>query len=160
MTNRSQALAGRIEQGANALADFAETLSDTEWQALVPSDDRTVGVLVHHVADVYPLEIDLAEGMAAGKPIAGVGWDAVAQMNAQHARDNTQIGKHEAIALLRHNGRAAADRVRKLSDEQLDRAVTVSLNADAPLTVQFFIEDHALRHSFHHLANIRAALKR
>jgi hypothetical protein len=34
----------------------------------------------------------------------------------------------------------------------------VSLNADAPLTTQFFIEDHALRHSFHHLARIRAAL--
>ena len=160
MANRSQALAGRIEQGANALADFAETLSDAEWQAFVPSDGRTAGVLVHHVADVYPLEIDLAESMAAGKPIAGVGWDAVAQMNAQHARDHTHIGKHEAIALLRHNGKAAADRVRKLTDEQLDRAVTVSLNADAPLTVQFFIEDHALRHSFHHLANIRAALKR
>jgi hypothetical protein len=39
-----------------------------------------------------------------------------------------------------------------------DRAATVSLNADATLTAQFFIEDHALRHSFHHLASIQAAL--
>jgi hypothetical protein len=36
----------------------------------------------------------------------------------------------------------------------------VSLNADAPLTAQFFIEDHALRHSFQHLASIRSALGR
>jgi hypothetical protein len=35
----------------------------------------------------------------------------------------------------------------------------VSLNADAPLTCQFFIEDHALRHSYHHLARIRATLE-
>jgi hypothetical protein len=34
----------------------------------------------------------------------------------------------------------------------------VSLNADAPLTCQFFLEDHAVRHSYHHLAKIRAAL--
>jgi hypothetical protein len=27
-----------------------------------------------------------------------------------------------------------------------------------PLTCQFFLEDHAVRHSYHHLAGIRAAL--
>jgi len=50
--------------------------------------------------------------------------------------------------------------VRAMSDEELDRANKVSLNGDAPLTTQFFIEDHALRHSWHHLAKIRAALRR
>jgi hypothetical protein len=35
----------------------------------------------------------------------------------------------------------------------------VSLNADAPLTCQFFLEDHAVRHSYHHCARIRAALE-
>ena len=44
------------------------------------------------------------------------------------------------------------------SDEELDRAAAVSLNAGAPLTCQFFLEDHAVRHSYHHLARIRAAL--
>jgi len=34
----------------------------------------------------------------------------------------------------------------------------VSLNADAPLTCQFMLEDHAVRHSYHHLAAIRRAL--
>ena len=41
---------------------------------------------------------------------------------------------------------------------QLDRAGAVSLNAGAPLTTQFFIEDHPLRHSWHHLARIRNAV--
>ena len=160
MCKRANALADRIEQGAQALADFAESLSDAEWQTLVPNDQRTVGVLLHHVASLYPLEIDLARDIASGKPIAGVGRDAVAQMNAQHAREHAAVGKYEAIALLRRNSKVAADRVRQFSDEELDAAATVSLNADAPLTAQFFIEDHALRHSFHHLANIRATLKR
>jgi len=33
------------------------------------------------------------------------------------------------------------------------------LNADAPLTTQFVLEDHAVRHSYHHLARIKAALQ-
>lgn len=159
MSRRSHALAERIEQGANALAGFAEGLSEAAWQARLPGDGRTVGVVVHHVASVYPLEIDLARTIASGKPIAGVTWDDVAKMNAQHAREHTGIGKPEALELLRRNSKAAADAVRALTDEELDRAAPVSLNGDAPLTAQFFIEDHALRHSFHHLARIRAALK-
>ena len=37
---------------------------------------------------------------------------------------------------------------------------SLGLNADAPLTCQFMLEDHAIRHSYHHLAAIRGALKR
>ena len=45
-----------------------------------------------------------------------------------------------------------------MSDEELDRAAPISLNADAPLTTQFMLEDHAVRHAYHHLAKIKAAL--
>jgi hypothetical protein len=160
MSKRANALAARIEQGAAALAAFAENLSDAEWQTLVPGEDRTVGVLIHHVASVYPLEVDLARQLAEGTPIAGVTWDAVAQMNAQHAHDHATASKGETLERLKLNSRVAADRVRAFTDEELDRAATVSLNSDAPLTAQFFIEDHALRHSFHHLAAIKATLNR
>jgi hypothetical protein len=44
-------------------------------------------------------------------------------------------------------------------DEDLDQAAPVSLNSNAPLTCQFVLEDHAVRHSYHHLARIRAALR-
>lgn len=158
MSKRSNALAERIEQGAEALATFAEGLSDAEWQTVIPNDQRMVSVLVHHVASVYSLEVDLARQMASGKPIDGVTWDAIAQMNAQHAQEHPTVNQQETIQMLRDNSKSAADRVREFTDEELDNAVTVSLNGDAPLTAQFFIEDHALRHSFHHLANIQTAL--
>ena len=158
MGKRTEALADRIEQGARALATFAEGLSDAQWRQVVPPDGRTVGVIIHHVASIYPLEIQLASTLAEGKPITGVTWTAVAELNAGHAKDNAGVSKQDALALLRKNSTAAADAVRAMSDEVLDRAAPVSLNADAPLTTQFFIEDHALRHSFHHLAKLRAAL--
>jgi hypothetical protein len=157
-SRRANALAERLEQGANALAALARALTDTQWQTPVPGDGRTAGVIVHHVATMYPLEIELAQALAAGNPIAGVTWAAVHDINAKHAAVHEAVTKEEAVDLLRRNSAAAATAIRALSDEQLDRAAPVSLNADAPLTCQFFLEDHAVRHSYHHVARIRAAL--
>jgi len=92
--------------------------------------------------------------------VAGVTWDAVHEINARHAREHDAVTKGAALDLLQRNSTAAAAAIRALSDEQLDQAAAVSLNSDAPLTCQFMLEDHAVRHSYHHLARIRAALKR
>jgi hypothetical protein len=157
-SRRANALAERLEQGARTLEAVATGLTDTQWQTRVPKDGRTIGVLVHHVATMYPLEIQLAQALAARKPITGVTWDVVHELNAKHATANGAVTKASAIDLLRGNSAAAAAAIRALSDEELDSAETVSLNADAPLTCQFFLEDHAVRHSYHHLARIRATL--
>jgi len=114
--------------------------------------------VVHHVASVYPIEIHLASLLAAGQPITAVTWDAVASMNHDHSREHDGITKEAALALLAANSAAAAAAIRAFTDEELDRAAPVSLNSDAALTCQFMLEDHAVRHSYHHLARIRAAL--
>lgn len=158
MSIRANALARRLEQGARALASLARSLSDAEWQTRIPGDGRKVGVVVHHVASMYPLEIQLAQTLAAGQPVTGVAWVDVDAINAEHASTNEDVSKDAALELLERNSAAAAAAIRTLSDEELDRAATVSLNANAPLTCQFMLEDHAVRHSYHHLARIRAAL--
>jgi hypothetical protein len=155
---RSRQLADRLETGARALIDFARPLSEEQWRTKVPGDGRPVGVIVHHVATVYPLEIQLAQMAAAGTPIVGVTWAAVHEMNAAHAEEHSRITKEEAIALLAGNSAAAAEAIRGLSERDLDNAAPVSLYANATLTCQFVLEDHAVRHSYHHLAALRAAL--
>jgi hypothetical protein len=160
MSQRSNALAGRLQQGAQALAELAGSLTEAEWVTPLPGDGRTVGVVVHHVATMYALEILLAHTLAAGRPVTGVTWAGVHQINADHAKEYRGVTKEAALDLLRFRSAAAAAAIRALSDEQLDRAAPVSLNADAPLTCQFMLEDHAVRHSYHHLAGIRAALGR
>ena len=157
-TNRSEALAARLEAGAQALATFAAGLSEAKWQMRVPKDGRKIGVVVHHVASVYPIEIQLAQLLAAGKPITEVTSDGIDAMNADHARENDGVTKEAALDLLARNSAAAAAAIRALTDVELDRAAPVSLNSDAPLTCQFMLEDHAVRHSYHHLARIRAAV--
>jgi hypothetical protein len=59
---------------------------------------------------------------------------------------------------LRKNSKEAADAVRDLNDDELDRAAPFSLSFGAPMTAQFVLEDHAVRHSWHHLARLRKAL--
>ncbi len=161
MSRRAESLAGRIEEGAAGLAVFAEGLSETEWRTPASSSDRrSIGVIVHHVASVYPIEIELAQAIASGKAITDVTWDVVAQLNATHARDQAEVTKAAALELLRRNSREAAAAVRAFTDDELDRAAPFSLSFGAPVTAQFVIEDHALRHSWYHLARIRTAVGR
>ena len=163
MGRRSESLADRIEEGAAKLAAFAEGLSEAEWRTPMSGsgkDRRSVGVIVHHVASVYPIEIDLARTIASGKAVTDVTWEVVAELNAKHAHDQAGIPKAAALELLRRNSREAAAAVRAFTDDELDRAAPFSLSFGAPVTAQFVIEDHALRHSWHHLARIRTALGR
>ena len=53
----------------------------------------------------------------------------------------------------------AAAAIRAFTDEQLAAAGTNSLYADAPLTCQHMLEDHAVRHCYHHLAKVQGAVK-
>jgi hypothetical protein len=158
---RAELLADRIEEGAAGLAAFAEGLSEEEWRTPVSgSDRRPVGVIVHHVASVYPIEIDLARAIARGNAVTDVTWEVVAELNGRHAQENAEVTKAGAIDLLRRNSREAAAAVRAFRDDELDQAAPFSLSFGAPVTAQFVIEDHVLRHSWHHLMRIRAALGR
>src|SRR6187200_1851579 len=103
MSQRSNALATRLEEGAAALEKFARDLTDEQWQARLPKDGRKFGVLVHHVANMYPIEIQLAQALAAGQPVIGVTWDVVAELNARHAAEFAGVTRDEAIEALRLN---------------------------------------------------------
>ena len=159
MSKRSYELARRLELGAVALEAFASSLTEFEWQSRIPHDGRKIGVVVHHVASVYPLEIELAQTVAKGEAVEGLTMDFINKMNAEHAKKFDGVTKEETIELLKQNSVAAATAIRAFSDEELDQAVPVSLYANALLTCQFVLEDHAVRHSFHHLGRIRAALQ-
>jgi SAM-dependent methyltransferase len=159
--SRANSLADRIEQGAAALAGFVAGLSEDDWSKPVSAtDNRSVGTTVHHVATVYPIEIQLAQMISEGKAVTDVTWQAVAELNRKHAEEHSSFRKADTLDLLRRSSREAAAAVRSFTDEQLDRAAPFSLSFGAPVTAQFVIEDHALRHSWHHLARIKSAVEK
>jgi hypothetical protein len=87
-----------------------------------------------------------------------VTWDVVTDLNANHAKDVANTSKADTIALLKKNSADAAAAVRTFTDEQLDTAAPFGLAYGAPVTAQFVIEDHPVRHSWHHLFRIKSAL--
>jgi len=155
MSTRTEALARRLEDGARALAEFAGGLTDAQWQMQVPGDGRKVGVVIHHVASMYPIEIELAQQLGEGRAVVGVTWNDVHAINAAHAAQYDAVTQMETIELLERNAATAAEAIRRMSDVQLDNAAPLSLNDDVVLTCQFLLEDHAVRHSYHHLAILR-----
>ncbi len=158
MTDRAKALAARIQQGAAELVAFADTLTADQWRTVVPRDGRSVGTIIHHVGYQYPIEMGVVRAALVGAPITDVTWGVVDQINADHAKANPAPTKGEALTLIVSNSAAAADEVRSLTDADLATAVPFSLSFGAPMTVQFVIEDHPVRHPWHHIARIKEAL--
>jgi DinB superfamily len=156
---RRAPLAG-THTAARALIEVATGLTDAEWQTLVPHDGRKIGVVIHHVGNMYPLEMQVAQLVAGGTPVAGLTMANVDEINAGHAKEHDTVTKDAAIEFVRRNSAAAAAAIRAFTDAELDRAVPNSFYGDAPLTCQFWLEDHPVRHSYHHTAKIRAALQR
>ncbi len=127
LNKRANALADRLIKGAKTLTSFTKGLSDTEWNKPVIGDGRTIGVVVHHVASVYPIEVELAQTLGKGNPITKVTKEVIDKMNAEHAIENNQVDKQMTLDLLRTNSENAAKAVREFMDEELDKSASVSL---------------------------------
>ena len=158
MGARAEALARRVEQGAEDLIAAVEGLSDAQWSTPCGDEQRTVGVLVHHVGTMYPIEADVVNTLVRDGQMLDLKWEAVHGINRDHATGNVDVDKATAISLVRQNVGVAAEAVRALSDEQLDQIAPNGLHWGAPLTVQFFIEHHPIAHPYIHLESIQAAL--
>jgi len=68
-------------------------------------------------------------------------------LNRIHAQENAEVPRTAALELLLRNSHEAASAVCAFTDDELDQAAPFSLSFGAPVTAQFVIEDHALRHS-------------
>ena len=156
LSSRAKALADRVARGAENIAAYAEKLTEDQWATTITPDWRKAGVIVHHVGSMYPLEVEIARKLGAGESITGVTWGVIAEINAKHALENAGVSKTDAIELVRKNGRDAAAAIAQFTDEMLDSGGTISLYGNPPLTCQFWIEDHPLRHAWHHVARMRA----
>lgn len=111
MNSGAEILARRIEQGAEELAAYVAGLTEEEWRKPV-RDGRSLGVVVHHVASVYPVEMRLAKAIATGKSVADIAWDAVNTVSAF-----ANVSKVETLQLLKQNTTSAAAAVREFGDD-------------------------------------------
>jgi uncharacterized damage-inducible protein DinB len=156
MSERAQALAEQFEQANNEAIAAIEGCSDEQWRRHIESEDRSVGVVMHHVAIAHPFIAEWVSAAARGQDV-DVEHSWVDEFNAQHAREQATCTKAETLDLLRRNGRAAARVVRDLDDSQLDSSSTV-ISGMPPMTAQQVIERILIDHVHDHLSTIQTAI--
>jgi hypothetical protein len=158
MSERAAALADRFERAVDAFLDIVAGVSEEQWRTTCPTDDRTVGVLTHHVAAAMPFQLRVFRDIAAGRQPATLSHAQLAEINAQDADAWAGCTKTETLALLRSNAVAAADEVRHWNDEQLFRSGRYLDEIAEPWPVEQWLEHLLIGHIYEHAKAIQATV--
>ena len=160
MGSQAESLARSVEQANGELVSLLERCSDEQWRASCRAEAWPVGVTAHHVAGGHEALSNFVRLLASGQPLPPITSEMLDRMNAEHAEQYADCGRAETIELLRRNGEAAAETVRRLSDEQLDRSAPMTIMGGAPVSARQMIENVLIGHVREHATSIRAALDR
>jgi hypothetical protein len=119
-SERAAALADEFAAANDAAIALAESCSDSQWRTVVPGEEWTVGVVLHHVAEGHAQGARWLRSMAAGEGVADTG-DDIDRHNVTHAEQWSDVSAADTVALLRDNGQRTEAILRELTDEELDR---------------------------------------
>ncbi len=159
MGERSEALAKRYQQVTGELIDLVETLSPEEWKSICKGETWSVGVTAHHIAYDQAHIIEWFQAIANGRPLPPPALGGLDASTARHAAEYASCTKEETLELLRRDGEKAAQAVRELTDEQLDRQ-SPTTEGRPSLTAGGVVERILIGHVLGHGASIRAAIGR
>jgi uncharacterized damage-inducible protein DinB len=157
MSQRAASLADQFERINGALITAVESCSDADWRSGCQGEGWSVGVTAHHIALSYPAFQHFIEGIATGADLPPITMEMLHASNAQHAEEHANCTRDETLDLVRRNGRAVAETVRGLSDEQLDRAAPMALAGGSMISTQQMAE-FLIGHPTEHLASIQSAV--
>lgn len=154
---QAESYAARFETVNDEIAAHATACSDVQWRQPCANDGRSIGVVVHHVADVNQDFARIVEKLAEGETYTPqTSMAEVHEDNARHAQEHAAVGQQEALAKLRKHGDLVAEGLRGIGDEQLGRPAGVYGGHE--LTVAQVIEYVVIGHAAEHLASIRTTL--
>ncbi|HLN04793.1 MAG TPA: DinB family protein [Acidimicrobiales bacterium] len=153
---RADQYADALEAANEELISFADSCSEQQWRTLVPGENWSVGVLVHHCAVGHEVAASWLREMVESGVVAVTPEDLDAT-NASHAAQFADIDIAETVTLLRRNGESAASYLRTLTDEQLDREGEFGPAGGGMFRVDRFAGAFA-RHPLTHLGHARDAL--
>jgi uncharacterized damage-inducible protein DinB len=157
MSTRAQDLADRLLAASEEVIATVQNCSDEQWGATAKSDGRSVCVLAHHIATAHPFVAEWVVSVANGQPMS-VDMDAIHAANQQHAEQHASAGRQETIELLRSNAERAAELLRGISDENLDRTAPMAWLGGKEVSAAELAEMVVIGHVQGHLKDIRSAI--
>ena len=160
-TTRSAAYAAAFVAAQEEFIRLVESLSAEQWRrvgANFPArlndedEQRSVGVIAHHVALNTPWIMERIERMLEGRPLAQVDIRA---SNAQHATEQADVSKEEVLRLLREQTAPIAAAVLAIPDDQLDEPRDTPVG---PMSAAQRLERVLVGHITMHRGSILAAI--
>ena len=156
MSTRSEDLATKVEQSANALLAAVEASTPEQWAAPCSDGEWSQGFAAFHAAAAIAPIAQRVKEVADGQPFPKMTMDEIHAGNAAQAREHAGCSVAETVALIKGSAPAAAGMVRSLSDAQLDRKVQL-MDGMPETTVEMMIQLALIGHAAVHLATIRGA---
>ena len=157
MGARAEQLAKKFDESCGEFNKVVESLSDTDWKKVTSAEKWPIGVVAHHVAEGHANIGGLIHLVAKAQPMPGLTMDMINANNAKHAKEQANVTKADALAVLKANGEKASGLVRGLSDAELDRGASVLAGMPAVTAAQA-IEGILINHVHEHLGSIRATI--
>ena len=154
---QAQQLDAQVEAVNGAIVDVVASATPEQWLKVTGSENWTVGVVAHHVAEVqrfFAGALARLSGDEARPPaLRGVEVDA---NNARHAAEFAGVSKTETLNALSENGAALAEQVRGLNEEQFARVAVVFDGQD--MTAEQIVAFGVIAHFQQHLESLRQTL--
>lgn len=163
--SRAEDLASDLERAYSAFADYSAGLSAEQWRqtavnhpdlAAGQDERRPVGVVAHHLGETLPMFTERALALGRGDQLDPMAPAEIDAANDRHAAVNTAPDQAETVAMIRDNASRAAELIRELNDEQLDRPGQGPLSA---WTAERMIRRVVIGHVDMHEGSIRAAVE-
>ncbi len=151
-------LLAQVEEAAAATRAVIEKCSEEDWQTAVPEEERSVGVLLHHIAYAIPFVVEWACNLANGEGTPAISYDDIHGLNHQHATAQTDVDKATALTLLQTNAQAAQQQLGQLTDADLQVAATFPLIDGQVITTQQMVQWFLVNHAHNHLEAIHTTL--
>lgn len=156
--HKVMSLAAQVEAVGEMVARAAADCTPEQWQTTMLEENRTVGVVFDHIADVFPYVTDWAVTLGMGRDLPPVTRDSVNRHNDERAEKKVGVSKADTLALLRQNTSAAAGQLRSLTDEQLERKAPFKLIGGKEISGLQLVEWFLINHANNHLKEIEEAL--
>lgn len=152
-------LISQLEGATAATTAVIKKCSEADWQTVVSEEQRSVGVVCHHIAYAYPFVVDWACQLAGGEGVPPITYDDVHALNHQHAEAQVNVDRAATLALLEANTAVAKEKLGALSDADLQTSAPFPLIGGQPIKVQQMVQWFLINHAHNHLEAINQSLE-
>lgn len=157
----AEELAAELERAIAAINQELAAISDERWSSTITeAEGWTVGHTAHHIAEGYGQSLAwISAAATSGQPVV-VDAGSIGRVHAANARcleDHGVESQAETLALLHERAGRLVERVRTLSDAQLNAPMMIVMGEARQ--GRMVVLPMALRHANMHLTSIRTALE-